>query len=1219
MSDHNQRPAKRWLEAHGINRRDFVKAGSTTALLGLLGSTQAAAQSDTEDIPNWKTRPTVWTEEDRANARQNVEKFDWAKAHRDQVVRNADLILDAYDLEGLWRLVPGPTLPRSTSPPDSPAIDGYEHTFGNFHYAPHPDYHWKTVVEGTDGEEYRLPSNDFAAYRESGRDDRGFFDAELADDDLLVNEEYPDLPDDWGVDDGSGFVDDEGVLGSEGAWYNPISQYNYWRAIYGVRQMLMELGHAYMFTEERRYARAGAVMLDRIADVYPEGTLTWNRIFEASSIRAILRSYDAVFPGMDGDDELVAFLDGKTEEFPELGRKDSIGQIRRNIEAGLIHRILPYVRDYEIRGNFGMHQAALAVSAVVADDPEGYTAETIDFTFRPGTLTGDGRVTGGDIFGFLVGSPQSGYMVDEEGYPSESSVHYNTTQQSSLEEALSVLRGYDGYEGADLYRNPKFKGMLDSHWQLTFGQYIPQIANTHGVGNPKAVAGATPKNDRVIQDPDFALTGFDEYGKPELAQWAYMLNGLTTDGLEMGIFHPKPEGIREDVEAVIEERGAYPISTSNQQPAYGFTALRDGEYGWDGSSDPGSVTYDFVDLAYEASTDVTEFGTPAYQLEAQEEGEWIEFECEVPTTGEYEVTMDLGTAPSYGIYEAFVGGESVGTRDLYDEEGTAHRTIEATLDLEEGTTTLRFENAGKHEDATNYKAVFYDVRLRERTDESTTDATTARGVYQYYGRNFWDYDAGLGVGSAHVHMDTHNLGVYGYDLDLSPELGRQGSDHEGNYLGSWVESTPAHNTVTVDEENINSPQWVGYPRHFDHTDRVQLMDVESRHCYEQADEYRRTTTMVNVDETHSYVADFFRVSGGDDHHFSFHATTCRDVETDGLDLEPQDGGTYEGEDVDFSEGGLFSHLYDVERDESPAPGFAVDWDVEDYWEVREDDGEPVHLRLTMFDEVDDVALATSRPAEQDEENNPEELPFLLAHREGDDLSSTFTSIVEPYEGDRVVESAELVDAEGEDPDAVRALKVELVDGRTDYVVSSTDADGEYVIDDRFEFSGAFGVYALRDGETEFVYANDATLFRAKGGGRPSIQNNRPGFEGTVEDFTRELSMENELEVKLTGTPRDADIEEMVGGWIYVEPADPDPIPEGVQVDERYDNESRDRRNGAFPIEGVERGRGNRVTIDVGEHTPVRRYYTNDPEDGYSYSIEEGAEFTVPRGETWERE
>lgn len=53
--------------------------------------------------------------------------------------------------------------------------------------------------------------------------------------------------------------------------------------------------------------------------------------------------------------------------------------------------------------------------------------------------------------------------------------------------------------------------------------------------------------------------------------------------------------------------------------------------------------------------------------------------------------------------------------------------------------------------------------------------------------------------------------------------------------------------------------------------------------------------------------------------------------------------------------------------------------------------------------------------------------------------------------------------------------------------------------------------------------------------------------------------------------------------------------------------------GAVRIEGVQAGRGNRYTTDIGEHTLIRRFTTNEPDDGYSYSIEEGAEFVIPVG------
>ena len=1110
MPDGSKEPPRRTEWPHRVGsrverrlqfeRRDFMWAIGAAAAAGMIGSAPASAGEGDEEYYR-KTRPTILTESERENALSNIERYDWAAEIRDQHVENAETILEYWDEEELWRLVPSQLVPRGN------ALDGSFNKFASTAqgegwswpqmdpefslYATSPAFDWEiTNTFEIEGEEIEvtLPSNDFAAYRESGRDDAGNFDPDLADDSLLENVKNPELPNDWGVDDGTGFVDEEGYIGPAGTQWNPVSWINHWLVIYAIGTFLDELSMAYVLTEDERYARPAAILLDRVGDVYPDLSIReleeyYDRaysnshggtgqgkfvgaIWESSQIRGWLEAYDHVFPGVD--DEVVSFLSVKADEYPEMSAKGSLRSVRENVETGFVHEMFDAFKNAQIRGNFGFHQATLAVAAVCADDPDGMTGEALDYVFRPGTLRqredGTWESTGGDIFGFLVGSPQSGYIVDEDGYPTESAPHYNTSQQNSVETVADVLRGYDGYEGADLYQNPKFRRAVDSHWQLTFGHHIPQIANTHGVGNPKAVAGATPLNDRTIQSAEFALTGFDEYRTPELAQWTYMLNGLSTDGLELGIFHTDPDGIGDEIADVVDDHGPFPATESTQQAGYGFSGLRAGE------------------------------------------------------------------------------GDNL------------------------------------------------------------------RGVYQYYGRN------SFGTGSGHTHRDTLNLGVYGYGLDLAPDLGRQGTDWEGTNLDAWVESTPAHNTVTVDEQNVH-PQWVGYPEHFDHTDEVQLVDVDAPRAYPQTDTYRRTTAMVTADKETSYVVDFFHVDGGDDHHFSFHAAPA-DVSTEGLDLQAQEHGTYEDEDVAFADGGHFSYLYDVERDADPEGGFTVDFDVDDYWEVHDEDPDAT-LRLTMVTDCDEVALATGRPAEQDTENNPEELPFVLAHREGDDLTSEFTSVLEPYAGERVVESIEEVSVEAGDEDAdldaITAVKVGLADGRTDYVIRSLDRETEYVVDDRLVFKGFVGVYAERDGEREFVYANDATLLRTKGGGEPAIQRNHGRVRGTVEDFTRELSTENELDVKLTTTPKDVDLADLVGEWIRIEPAEPEEIPDDVEEDDRYDNEERDRRNATVQIQGVEPGRGNRATLDVGAHTFIRRYATNDPEDGYSYSIEKGAEFVVPLG------
>ncbi|MFC7189038.1 hypothetical protein ACFQL7_03685 [Halocatena marina] len=102
-------------------------------------------------------------------------------------------------------------------------------------------------------------------------------------------------------------------------------------------------------------------------------------------------AYDAVFPAQTGDKKLTSFLDGKTTEFSGLTPKTSVTEIRSNIETGLVQEVLPAIKRAQIRGNFGSHQTTLAVSAVVQDDPNGYTGDAIDFLFKEGGLkhTGD--------------------------------------------------------------------------------------------------------------------------------------------------------------------------------------------------------------------------------------------------------------------------------------------------------------------------------------------------------------------------------------------------------------------------------------------------------------------------------------------------------------------------------------------------------------------------------------------------------------------------------------------------------------------------------------------------------------------------------------------------------------------------------------------------------------------------------------------------------------
>ncbi|HBN83165.1 MAG TPA: hypothetical protein DDZ89_04920, partial [Clostridiales bacterium] len=74
---------------------------------------------------------------------------------------------------------------------------------------------------------------------------------------------------------------------------------------------------------------------------------------------------------------------------------------------------------------------------------------------------------------------------------------------------------------------------------------------------------------------DTALTGFKRLGDPRLAQFAYMRNGNTVEGLHDEITVKDPQKIQSYILSVIDQIGGLNIE-SDMMTGYGFAALRDG-------------------------------------------------------------------------------------------------------------------------------------------------------------------------------------------------------------------------------------------------------------------------------------------------------------------------------------------------------------------------------------------------------------------------------------------------------------------------------------------------------------------------------------------------------------------------------------------------------------------------------------------------------------------
>lgn len=724
------------MESGGVTRRAFLGAPCVSALgVGISADVVAGAER------TGKRGVTYYTDSERRAARWNVDQYDWAASIREQTVTAAETVLSQYTLDELWEYVGSQSVPRSAwlagdtvNDPPGGKWDA-AHPIDGFGYAVEPGTQW-TITNG----EYTLPTNDFEAYRQSGRDERGTFDPERADDSLLVNERHPEMGSTWGVDDGLGWVDTAGDIGPSGQRWVPVAWAHHWSVVYGYRELLGTLFHAYLYTGEQTYARAASVILDRVGDVYPDFSLQdtihfetggyterngfpnpshggtgrgkqLGSIWESFWVKQVLRAYDAVYPAQDGDDELVSFLEEKSTEYPDLASKESVQEIRSNIERNLLQEILPAVKNAQIRGNLGSHQTTLALAAVIQDEPQ-YTSEAIEFVLQDGSLQqvgdetpwGEWRVTGGGIRHSLL------QTFDRDGFPHEGSIHYNSLVKTAIHNVVSVLDDY----GTDTELDWLYDQLFTEEESLVFlNEYVPSIGDTKRSGNPGLEEMVSVN---TLTD---AYSGDDQ----EFAQWLHLRNGETTDGLRGSVFEQKPTAITDEIERIIASDG--PLDTESRQLAgFGFTGLR------------------------------------------------------------------AGTAGSNG-----------------------------------------------------------------------------RGVWTYYGRNGYGPDEGYGT--SHCHRDTLNIGLFAHGLDLTPDLGYPEQTGDWPKRWNWTANTISHNTVLVNEQPQNK-QWVATPKHFDHTDRVQLFDIDATRVYDAVEQYRRTSAQIAVGAENSYVVDFFRVEGGDDHHFSFH-------------------------------------------------------------------------------------------------------------------------------------------------------------------------------------------------------------------------------------------------------------------------------------------------------------------------------------------------------------
>lgn len=536
-----------------------------------------------------------------AAARENIKKFAWAReeVEREHISR-AEKYIDKTD--ALYDMVVAEGIPRSTCVGAEGDPEMYRCRYcGCDLGAKYADAAWlhdpfenPWKIQCPDCKRL-FPSNDFAGFYKLGLNDYGEFDLALAhekNDELiergeagyLVNILYPEAEEkfgdkNWGVDDGLGYVTgrvyENGVAERHtyiaqylhyGMWYTEAMSSKRERGV--IMDALLSCSYSYFYTGDIKYGRVAAILLDRIADFYPDydislyGDNVWNAdggsndgktvgcIWETFNSRDFALCYDMVFGAFE-DELVINYLREKSKLWKMRNPKNSAADIRKNIEERLIKTILKGVEDCTIAGNFGFPQTSNAVAAVVLDD-ELETKKWLDYLLAPGWSRTPPNL-GGGISEVLID------RIDADGQGDEAS-GYNAAWHKTLIDIADIL---EGYPASDLYNNPKFLQMFFSNIPLMSHGYTPQIGDS-----------SFTQGNQHWMSAKVAQKGFRTFGDIRFAQILYMLNGNSSKGLHDEITRENPESLERDVQAVIDKYGEFEPK-SDIMTSFGFGALRD--------------------------------------------------------------------------------------------------------------------------------------------------------------------------------------------------------------------------------------------------------------------------------------------------------------------------------------------------------------------------------------------------------------------------------------------------------------------------------------------------------------------------------------------------------------------------------------------------------------------------------------------------------------------
>jgi oligo-alginate lyase len=496
----------------------------------------------------------------------NIHKYDWARDISRAIVEKAEH-WRGLSLDEIWNIMFSSSITRAwfvRSDGHCPTCHQNVPMYTwEMDAAKRP---WKTRCPHC-GELF--PKNDFHKYYLSGLDDHGLFVPSLADRSLLYNEEHPDPADplhSFGVDDGDGYAE-----GSIRWWFiGAYLVYGQWKQL--ALGGLKNLSEAFAVTGDRAYARRAAVLLDRIADVFPrfsfltqgimydvvpyvDGFVSYS-VDHCMEMKDIVEAYDMIFDAMKEDEELLSFLSAKAAAKKLQNRKSCFADIQANIETNLLE--MGISDPIKLDCNFPWEHVVKYLVKTVVDKPE-YASERetlLDIIIRKSTAV----------------NGTSG----EKGL-----ANYSSIATKTLSMFLAAMSEQDSaFLQKSIAKWPNitimYKFFIDA---LCLGRYLPTVGDSGYFGYP----ALAKSNDFVHANKGFYSTVFTTEG---LTPSAYLLlgrlyeltgdanyirivwhgNGCCVDNLPHDINCPDVEGFQRMVSEVIERQGAeFQVDSDNKE------------------------------------------------------------------------------------------------------------------------------------------------------------------------------------------------------------------------------------------------------------------------------------------------------------------------------------------------------------------------------------------------------------------------------------------------------------------------------------------------------------------------------------------------------------------------------------------------------------------------------------------------------------------------------